>query len=248
MSPLFSLNSLLIATVLAAPAAAVIPVPVSFSFAKTGSTVNVASVSRSSNGVTITAAALNFSVAPGSLTSLSQLTSGTRLIQHTNIGLGVAGGASSPQLDTNQPAAREAILFTASHAIRIRTLRLSFIDSDDTLALYGVNNDDTLSYLGFGGEVISGLGGAASFSHVGTGDGTTTLTFNSLLPAFDRYVFTTRVGGDVTYLGSRGQGYRIDLIGGNTVPEPESWALLVLGFGVVGLAARRRRRNSAVLA
>jgi hypothetical protein len=29
---------------------------------------------------------------------------------------------------------------------------------------------------------------------------------------------------------------------GNTVPEPESWAMLVIGFGVVGAVARRRRQ------
>jgi hypothetical protein len=29
------------------------------------------------------------------------------------------------------------------------------------------------------------------------------------------------------------------------VPEPASWALLILGFGVVGVAARRQRAMAA---
>ncbi|WP_439534940.1 PEPxxWA-CTERM sorting domain-containing protein [Polymorphobacter sp.] len=230
---------------MATPALAV--TPVSFSFAGPAGTTNVASVSRTSNGVSITANALNFTVAPGSLTTLSQLTAGTRQIQQTAPGIGVNGGASAPQVDTNTPAQREAILFTASKAFQITRLKLSYIDSDDTLAIYGVNADHSLSYLGFGGQIINGLGGSAAFSHVGTNDGTTTLTLGTPTAAFDRYLFTTRVGGDVTYLGTKGQGYRIDLIAGSAVPEPESWALLVLGFGVVGLSVRRRRRVATVL-
>jgi hypothetical protein len=237
------------AVALAAPAAAVTPVDVSFNFSGPSGTTNVASVSRISNGVSITAEALNFTVAPGALTSLSQFTSGTRTIQQTSPGIGVTGGASAPQLDTNQPANREAILFTATQKFQIEGLKLSYIDNDDTLAIYGVNADDTLSYLGFGGEIISGLGGAANFANIAANNGTTTLSLFTPTAAFERLLFTTRVGGDVSYLGTRGQGYRIDLIEGTAVPEPESWAMLIAGFGLVGLVARRRRRQrGAVLA
>jgi hypothetical protein len=220
----------------------VTPVAVSFNFSGPAGTTNVASVSRISNGVSITAQALNFTVAPGALVSLSQFTSGTRTIQQTSPGIGVTGGASPPQLDTNQPASREAILFTATQKFQIERLRLSYIDNDDTLAIYGVNGDDTLSYLGFGGEIIRGIGGAADFANVSANQGTTTLSLFTPTAAFERFLFTTRVGGDVTYLGTKGQGYRIDLIEGTAVPEPETWAMLIAGFGLVGLAARRRRR------
>jgi hypothetical protein len=36
--------------------------------------------------------------------------------------------------------------------------------------------------------------------------------------------------------------------GGGAVPEPATWAMLIAGFGLVGLAARRRRRTGAVSA
>ncbi len=47
--------------------------------------------------------------------------------------------------------------------------------------------------------------------------------------------------------------YSLDLVsvsyaGAGAVPEPASWALLVAGFGVVGTAARRRRRQMPVTA
>jgi hypothetical protein len=58
---------------------------------------------------------------------------------------------------------------------------------------------------------------------------------------FDRYLFTTRVAGADG--ANQGQGYRLDslTIGVNAIPEPESWALLIIGFGVIGVTARRRR-------
>ncbi|MBJ7410108.1 MAG: PEP-CTERM sorting domain-containing protein [Phenylobacterium sp.] len=34
--------------------------------------------------------------------------------------------------------------------------------------------------------------------------------------------------------------YRIEITGPATVPEPGTWALMILGFGAVGIAARRR--------
>ncbi len=234
---------LALAGLAASPAAAVTLV---FNFAGPSGATNVASVSRTTGGVTLTAAARTFTAAPGTLTNLSQLTaSGT--IRQTSPGIGVTGGASADQLDTNQPANREAILVTASRGISISGLRLSFIDNDDTLRIYGVNPGGSLTSLGFGGEIISGLASAASFSHVGTNSGTTTLNFASPTAFYTNFVFTTREGGDVPYLGTLGQGYRIDRITG-MVPEPASWAMLVLGFGIIGASTRRRSRVSSVLA
>lgn len=240
------------AAAIAAPAAAT--TVVSFNFAGPAGTTNVASVARTNNGVTATASALNFTVAPGLLNDLSQFTSGTRQIQQTAPGIGVNGGASSPQMDTNQPNNREAILLSTTKAIGIAGLRLSFIDNDDTLAIYGVNADNSLSYLGFNGEIIvvggSALGGAATGSFGGTDSGTSFLTLAAPTDRFDRFIFTSRVGGDVSYLGTLGQGYRIESITG-FVPEPASWAMLVLGFGLVGAASRRSRlgrRPAPVLA
>ena len=47
--------------------------------------------------------------------------------------------------------------------------------------------------------------------------------------------------GTPTFLGTIGTGSLIGLAAG-TVPEPQSWALLIAGFGLVGAAQRRRHR------
>lgn len=49
--------------------------------------------------------------------------------------------------------------------------------------------------------------------------------------------------GAGTLLGSIGAGSLVGLAAG-TVPEPQSWAMLIAGFGLVGAAKRRGRRNS----
>jgi phospholipase/lecithinase/hemolysin len=36
-----------------------------------------------------------------------------------------------------------------------------------------------------------------------------------------------------------------DLVGLSTVPEPQSWAMMIAGFGLVGFSARRQRRSAA---
>jgi hypothetical protein len=38
-----------------------------------------------------------------------------------------------------------------------------------------------------------------------------------------------------------GTTVQLDYIGSGTVPEPANWALMIAGFGLVGLAARKRR-------
>lgn len=208
-------------------------------FGRASGTVNVASVAATTGAVTLTATALRFTALPDMLTSLTQ-TIVAGQIQQTVPGIGINGGGSDPQLDTNTPTAREAILLTATESFSLTGFRLSYIDNDDTLQIYGVGSDGTLAPLGFGGTIITGLAGAAT--HVNTSANSTTVVLALLDPTarFRQYLFTSRVGGDQLYLGARGQGYRIDSISG-TVPEPASWAMLITGFGIVGVAARRRR-------
>jgi hypothetical protein len=228
----------------AAPAAAA-------TWAFGGSGGNFASVTSTTVGISfITAEARRFdaSLAPNGLTHLSQLTalSSTNTamtVNRSTPGIGITGGASSPQIDTNFATQREAMLLTSNAPISLRQLQLSYIDRNDTLQIYGVNRNGTLTALGFGGDIISGLGGAATFTNTSANDGTTVLTFaNTQLAYFNRYVFTTREPGDIIYGGDRGQGYRIDSISGEALPEPGSWALMITGFGLIGAVMRRQRR------
>ena len=58
-----------------------------------------------------------------------------------------------------------------------------------------------------------------------------------------RVFFTAAPGETITGLRftSTGVAFELDTIGGSAVPEPATWGLLVMGFGLVGLSARRRR-------
>jgi len=216
-----------------------------------GAASNAASFAYSAPGsVTLTAQARSFSVLPSALTSLSQI-AGPLNVSRTMPGIGVDGGASGPQIDTNQASRREGILLTSNIAVSLRALKLSFIDNDDTLQVYGVNGTQLVS-LGYPGIVRAGLTGPnAGLSLLtglatgpafasGTNSGTQTLTLVDPTARFTGYFFTTREPGNLNYLGSQGQGYRIDSLTMG-VPEPASWAMLIAGFGLVGAASRRRR-------
>ena len=206
-----------------------------------GATQNVSTVTRSAGDLDFTVTAVRFASNPATLTGLSSL-GAPLLVSVTAPGLGVDGGGSAPQIDTNQTNRREALVLTASHAFEISGIKLSMVDGNDTLMLYGVNADGSFVPLINAGTIMSGLNGAASVVNSGANGGTSALTFSSPWGNFSQYVFTTRVGGEVLYNNDRGQGYRLDSISFNVVPEPRMWAMLIAGFGFVGVAARRRRK------
>jgi hypothetical protein len=229
-----------------APAAATTVFTVNFG----GSTSSASSFAYTAPGnVQLTATARSFTVLPATLTSLSQL-GGALTVRRTGPGIGVLGGASDPQLDTNQAGRREGILLSSNIAISLRALKLSFIDNDDTLQVYGVNGTSLVN-LGYPGVVRAGLSGpnsglsllagqASGPAYLAANDGTQTLTLFDPSARFRSFLFTTREPGNVAYLGTLGQGYRIDSLTLG-VPEPASWAMLIAGFGLVGAASRRRR-------
>ena len=65
----------------------------------------------------------------------------------------------------------------------------------------------------------------------------------------DDFVFSIRAGGK-GYQGGSDESWGIDNIRlfAAPVPEPATWALLIAGFGMVGVSARRRRRQALVTA
>jgi len=245
----------LFATVIAAPASALNVV--SINFASAGAATNVNSFARSSEGLTVTATSRRFFLAPGSLTNLTETTA-VGQIRRSTIGIGINGGASNEQLDTNNPGTalaplREGILLTGNQDFSLRGMQLSFVDNNDTLKIYGVRANGTLDALGFGtsltpaggGTIIGGLNGSITglVFNAGLNLGTASFSLSAPTSYYTRYLFTTRIGGDVVF-GDLGQGYRIDsLVAG--IPEPQTWGLMIVGFGMVGVAARRRNRAVA---
>jgi hypothetical protein len=206
-----------------------------------GANATPTSLSGSAGGIDYTLTAARFTVAPGALDHVSQIGSALRL-RVTAPGVGVDGGGSAPQVDTNQANRREALVLKTSSRIAFSRIRLSYVDANDTFALFGVMANGDLAALPSTGTIRTGLGGTASVVNQNNlNQGTSTLTLADDWGWFDHYIFTTRVGGDVLFGGDFGQGYRLDSLSFNAVPEPATWTLLIAGFGFVGAAARRQR-------
>lgn len=80
--------------------------------------------------------------------------------------------------------------------------------------------------------------------------GTITLSYNDLTTAVDLTNFYVRY----QTLGANGEGSGVGVGtpggggGGNEIPEPSTWALMILGFGGAGAMLRRNRRSMARMA
>jgi hypothetical protein len=222
----------LFALATAAPAAATINLTFSYLGAPNQTP---ASVVRTANGVTLTAQAKRFGFAPAALTNISQLTAGT--LRTTASGMGVNGGFLNASLDT-ETNSREAVGGGGSRTLRLSGMLLNLVSNADTLQVFGVNTDTgDLESLGFGGTIRTGLAGAATFVNTAANGGTTALTFTSLSPVYTQFLLTTRTDGrNSTTI----QDYRIGSLT-FAVPEPQSWALMIVGFAMVGATARRRK-------
>jgi hypothetical protein len=217
---------------------------------------NIPTLANTTANVTFTEQARRFTPLPTMLTNISQLiptnTSNVPLrVDRTSTGIGVVGGANT-QLDTNNATQYEALLLTANNLVRLRGLTLSRIDANDTLQVYGIRKvDGALISLGFPGLVRSGLGGTATFVNTPPtgGEVTTKLTFsNRFMPFFSGYLLTTRTPGNILTEGDLGQGYRVNDFTGDVLPEPGSWALMIIGFGFIGAIMRRASASSRATA
>ncbi|WP_426169412.1 PEPxxWA-CTERM sorting domain-containing protein [Sandarakinorhabdus sp. DWP1-3-1] len=76
------------------------------------------------------------------------------------------------------------------------------------------------------------------------GNGTDLLgrTTNALRVSFDNFIIGGGLlSGDVTVAHSRAEIVGLPLIDLGPIPEPSTWLQMIAGFGLVGVAARRRR-------
>ena len=89
-------------------------------------------------------------------------------------------------------------------------------------------------------------GGASNGDEVGGGgfDGFFTLLFDGTDPAM---ITITNPITRYQVTGANGEGSGIGTPGGNPpVPEPATWAMMLMGFGATGYAMRRRRRSAGL--
>lgn len=213
----------------------------------TGGSGSALSVTTTGDGRTVTATAFRVNPPTTNLTTLTNLSAlsawsagtpaGLLRVTSNATGIGVRGGQNA-QLDTNFLSAQETLLLTASQAFKITGLKLGIVDANDTLQIYGVKADGSLVSLGFAGTIASGLGGAAISSGAAP-NGITTLTLNNATGKYNRFLFTTAARGNDVVGGGTGQGYMIAQITA-AIPEPGTWAMMILGLGMMGFALRRR--------
>ncbi len=222
------------AIVASAPAAAA-------TFTLGGPTGTPSSVTVKSAGTSLTLTGFTYTVAPSALTSTTQFT-GTAVLSRSSVGVGVcsegglpaANRGECPQVDANG-SPNEILRADFSESSRISELELSLVDTNDTLRLYGLGGDGTtLNLLGFVGTIPSGAGVGVGTSFVSTliAPFTYNLQFNPSTASYSTFFFT---GNNDTR-----DGYRINSIT-TAIPEPATWAMMLLGFGLIGSTLRRSR-------
>ena len=125
----------------------------------------------------------------------------------------LGGGVSNPLYDSAQVAANHGGAYSFAPGINLTggTVYVAY------LSVFGANN---------------------------SGQGTTSMPLGSGGGGFDYFVWNNSNGGPHAsgwnYFGDFGNA-RLDLNIGGAVPEPATWAFMIMGFGGVGAVMRRRR-------
>ena len=191
------------------------------------------------NGFSVTATARTFGYRAGGISELAHLSAAAPNLRLTTDGLGIAGGTFETRVDSYLPFAREAILLAGSEAFHLNGVRLNSMSGRDPLALYGVNGN-SLVFLG---------------NYGGAGTATQSLSVDSGPDGFLAYLFAVRDPGPTSAANFPSLSFQLsgldiapvnnpvdpgDVAPGG-VPEPASWAMLIIGFGLVGAVSRRRR-------
>ncbi|WP_235090940.1 PEPxxWA-CTERM sorting domain-containing protein [Sphingomonas lutea] len=219
------------------------------------------SLSFTKDGITTSLKGYKFadSITPGTLngTNLSALT-GNVTLSYSNRGVGVCSGengsatgnsAGCPEIDSADEGGRNAtnynegllLSFTGVPAVDLLGAVLNIVDANDTLGIYGVRDTGVLDLLGFADGTITNPGGGFTVTFIG--DNTNReyqLTFTPALGTYSRYFFTNM--SEVSTNGQYGgDGYRLRSLTVAGVPEPATWAMMLLGFGFIGFQMRRSR-------
>lgn len=241
----------------AAPSAAV----TTFTFSQVSPVgVNAAGISATAGGRILRVSGNRYTVAPTALTNISQFT-GTASVRRTgNLatgGVGVnsedniagspagTGGNDPAQVDTDgatNEILRLELVESNIGSFRINSVTLSAVDPDDTFRIYRLGAGGALNVIAFGGDIAGTganafTGGTATYLS-GTGNNQQwRITFQPFSAPSDVFYLTSRK--------DTADGYRLTTVVGSAVPEPATWAMLVAGFGMVGVGARRRKRAIA---
>jgi hypothetical protein len=109
----------------------------------------------------------------------------------------------------------------------------------NTLAgLYSITLTTSSPAVDFTSAILSGLGGPYNLVEIDD-DGTNEFWRLANPVTLDASTYTLSINGNNSGAGSLGGS--ITIRQANAVPEPATWAMMLLGFGAVGFAMRRRR-------
>ena len=98
--------------------------------------------------------------------------------------------------------------------------------------------DDKFAAVDFTSAVLSGLGGPYNLVEIDD-DGTNEFWRLANPVTLGASQYTLAINGNNSGAGSLGGS--ITIRQANAVPEPATWAMMLIGFGAVGFAMRRRR-------
>lgn len=138
----------------------------------------------------------------------------------------------------NVPFTSESVPFSAPVTITVRRL---VADLDPVIGVWLGQESDTANYFDMASDALTstwyGMGDDELPANVGTGPGgDARVSFTATLPgtyvvAVADYAFNGSSGGELPYQITA------------AIPEPETYALMLAGLGLVGWAASRRRRS-----
>jgi len=118
------------------------------------------------------------------------------------------------------------------------TTGFSFFYTSSTAAVINVYDG-----LGGTGNILASLNLVAQYNDNCVGDPSGLFcNWTAIGVAFAGTAFSIDFGGTANQTGYDNITFGSDKPGGGVVPEPATWAMMITGFGLVGFAARRRRR------
>lgn len=217
-------------------------------------------VGSGSTAVTVHATAWSSSSSSGNFSSSSGHRAAT-LGQWTD-GLGVSYGSGDEHTIDNKGSTRDFILLQFSTAVTLQNATFmtgwhGMNDTDATISYANVNYAGTGTSFNSTGNTFWGLAGTQlsnnKYSSASVGlSGDSTRNINKATPVTSNvWLISARIGDVDNYHDGfklRSISYDLPLVPGGAVPEPATWAMLILGMGVIGGSMRRRTRSKLAFA
>lgn len=174
-------------------------------------------------------------------------------------GLGVSNGRNDEHTIDNNGSKIDFVVLSFSQAVTLKTATFTtgwwnMYDTDATISYANVNYAAAgITFNSTGSAFWSAAGAqltANKYSSASVGKSyNSTRDINPTLVTSNVWLISAKIGDVDTYKDSfklKGITYDLPPVpppgGGGAIPEPSTWALLILGMGVIGGAMRRRNR------